>query len=214
MLLAQKLRELRGKREWTQREVADHSGLKRNYISYLEQPRHHKRPSAEAMLALARAFNVKPEELYQAAGYIKEFEDTKPRPETPEEILDRLRLAMPKKMPVYPWEAFPYHAGDKVEPVQYVYTTETEVHSECIEAYMVRGDCLEPRISDGDVIIVDRDSEINNGDIVACILDKEFHVLRVRRVAGELWLENNIQKYRFEDCQEVAPVIEFHRRLK
>ena len=86
--------------------------------------------------------------------------------------------------------------------------------SKNIQAYIVHGDCLEPKINDGDVIIVDREGAIDNGDIVACLLDNEFHVLRVRKVAGDLWLENNHGKFKFEQCHDAAPMIECIRRLK
>ena len=214
MGLAEKLKELRVQRDWTQLEVAKRSGLDRGYIANLEGSKSIQRPSADAFLKLARAFNIRPEELYQAAGYIKETRGIYPHPETPEQILDRLRLATPQSIPVYPWEAFPFHAGDSVEPVEYVYRARPKSTNGKIEAYFVHGDCLEPKIYDGDVIIVDRDGVIDNGDIVACLLDDEFHVLRVRKVAGELWLENNYNKYKFEQCQAVAPVIESIRRLK
>ena len=213
MALARKLKELRVERGWTQQDVANRSGVSRQSISYLEQ-RDRDRPPADILLKLARAFNIKPEELYQAAGYIKETIDTSPRPETPEEILDRLKLATPQSIPVYPWEAFPFHAGDSVEPLEYVYRARPKSSGKNIQAYIVHGDCLEPKINDGDVIIVDRDGVIDNGDIVACLLDNEFHVLRVRKVVDELWLENNYKKYKFEQCQVVAPVIECIRRLK
>lgn len=213
MTLPEKLRELRKDRGWTQLEVATRSGLDRTYISYLEQPSSKDtHPSAEALLSLARTFNVKPEELYEAAGYIKGFRIS-PRPETPEEILDKLRLATPITIPVYSWEVFPFRAGDNVEPEDYVYIPRRK-SGKHIEAYIVRGNCLEPKIGDGDVIVIDRDAAIDNGDIIACLLDNEFHVLRVRKVAGDTWLENNYKKYKFEECQDAAPVIECIRRLK
>lgn len=212
MGLAQKLKELRLERDWTQEEVAKRSGLGRRTVSYWEK-KDRKRLPANIVLRFARAYNVKPEELYQAAGYIKETKIPY-HPETPEEILDRLKLATPQSIPVYPWEAFPFHAGDGVEPVEYVYRARPKTVHKNIEAYIVHGNCLEPKINDGDVIVVDRDSAIDNGDIVACLLDNEFHVLRVRKVAGEIWLENNYQKYKFEQCQDIAPVIECIRRLK
>lgn len=213
MALARKLKELRLERGWTQQEVAKRSGVSRQSVSYLEQ-KDRERPPTEVLLKLARTFNIKPEELYQAAGYIREPQSTYPRPETPEEILDRLRLATPVSIPVYPWEAFPFHAGDGVEPVEYVYRARPKLASKNIEAYTVHGDCLEPKINDGDVIVVDREGAIDNGDIIACLLDSQFHVLRVRKVAGELWLENNHGKFKFERCNDAAPVIECIRRLK
>lgn len=212
MALAEKLKELRLERGWTQEEVAKRSGLGRRTVSYFEK-RDRERPPADILLKFAKAFNIKPEELYQAAGYITETRDTHPRPETPEEILDRLRLATPQSIPVYPWESYPFHAGDMTEPVEYVYIPRRK-SSKKIEAYIVHGNCLEPKVNDGDVIVVDRDGAIDNGDIVACLLDNEFHVLRVRKVAGDTWLENNYKKYKFEECQDAAPVIECIRRLK
>ena len=213
-MLRKKIRELRKEKGWTQEELAKRSGLDRGYIANLEGSKSIQRPSADAFIKLARAFNIRLEELYQAAGYIKEVDALRPRPETPEEILDRLRLATPLSVPVYPWECYPFHAGDMTEPVEYVYIPRRKSASKKVEAYIVHGNCLEPKINDGDVIIVDRESPIDNGDVVACLLDEEFHVLRVRKVADELWLENNYNKYRFEECREAAPVIECIRRLK
>jgi len=214
MTLAKKIRELRAERGWTQLELAKCSGLDRGYIANLEGSKSIQRPSAEALLKLARAFNIKPEELYHAAGYIKEAKGIYPHPETPEEILDRLRLATPQSIPVYPWEAFPFHAGDGVEPIEYVYRAHPKSTSKNIQAYIVHGDCLSPKINDKDVIIVDRDEAIDNGDIAACLCANEFHVFRVRKVADQIWLENNHGKYKFEEVQEIAPVIELIRRLK
>ena len=195
-------------------ELAKRTGLGRGYISNLEGAKVVHNPSADAFLKLARAFNIKPEELYQAAGYIKETKDIYPRTETPEEILDRLKLATPQSIPVYPWEAFPFHAGDGIEPIEYVYRARPKSTSKNIEAYIVHGNCLEPKINDGDVIIIDREGVIDNGDVVACVLDSQFHILRIRKVAGELWLEDNHGKFKFEECQDAAPVIEYIRRLK
>ncbi|MFA4917133.1 MAG: S24 family peptidase, partial [Syntrophales bacterium] len=65
-----------------------------------------------------------------------------------------------------------------------------------------------------DIIIVDREGQIDNGDIVACLIDGELHLARLRKVADELWLENNNRKYRFQECQVAATVIEVIKRLK
>lgn len=211
-MLAGKLRELRTQKGWTQEEVSRRSGLDRRYISYLEQPEKAGRPSADAFLKLAHAFNIKPEELYQAAGYIKEAIDTSPHPETPEEILDKLKLATPQSIPVY--MDYPFHAGDPVEPIEFVYRTRAKLTNKNIEGYLVHGKCLEPQINSGDIVIVDREGEMNNGDIIACLLDNEVHIARLRKIADELWLENNNGRRKFEECQVAAPVIESIRRLK
>lgn len=212
MTLPEKLKELRLQRGWTQLEVAKRSGLDRGYVSYLEQPKSKDtHPSAEALLSLARAFNIKPEELYEAAGYIKGLQIS-PRPETPEEILDRLKLATPQTIPIY--TDYPFHAGDAVEPVDFVYRARTRPATKNIEGYIVHGKCLEPQITEGDIIIVDREGQINSGDIIACLLGNELHIGRLRKIADELWLENNQHRTNFEECKAAAPVIETIRRLK
>lgn len=214
MNLSEKIKALRLERGWTQLRLARQSGLDRGYIANLEGTRAIKRPSADALLKLARAFNIKPEELYEAAGYVKGDQDNYHRQETPEEILDRLKLATPISIPVYPWEAFPFHAGEAIEPIEYVYRARPKMTTKNIEAYIAHGNCLEPRINDGDIIVIDRNGMIDNGDVVACLIDNQFHVLRVHKVVDELWLENNHGKFKFEQCVEAAPVIEVIRRLK
>jgi len=166
------------------------------------------------MLGLARAFYIEPEELYEAAGYIKDSGDRRPRAETLQELVDKLRVACPQSVPVYAWEAFPFRMGDRAEPVDYVYIERHSGARGCMEAYIVHGNWLEAKIDDGDIIIVDRDGGIENGDIVACLLNDEFHVVRVRKVVNKLWLEDRYGKYRFGQCQDAVPVIECIRRLK
>ena len=210
MGLAQKLKELRKERDWTQEEVAEHSGLGRRTVSYWEK-KDRKRPPANILLGFARAYNIKPEELYQAAGYIKET-GIHPRPETPEEILDRLKLATPVSIPIY--TEFPFHAGDSAEPVDFVYRARPKTTGKNIEGYLVHGACLEPQVANGDIIIIDRLGEMSNGDIIVCLVDNELRIGRLRKIANELWLENNTSRIKLQDCQIAAPVIEVIRRLK
>jgi len=68
MGLRDRVKELRKERGWTQTELAKRSGLSRGYIANLEGSKSIKRPSASVLLNLARAFRIKPEDLYQAAG--------------------------------------------------------------------------------------------------------------------------------------------------
>lgn len=205
MGLSKQIRELRLQRDWTQQELANRSGLGRRTISYLEQEDRERTP-ADILVKLAKAFNIKTEDLYK--------ETDQPHPETPEELLNKLRLATPQSIPVYPWEAFPFHAGTGIEPTEYIYRARPKMASKNIEAYIVHGKCLEPKITDGDIIIVDRQGSIDNGDVVACLLDGQLHVLLVRKVADEIWLENNCGKFKFEECRDAAPVIEVIKRLK
>ena len=209
MALAKRLKELRTERTWTQQDLARRSGVSRQSISYYEQ-QDRERPPADLLLSLARAFNIRPEELYHAAGYIKEI-STAPPPETFDELLDRLRRAAPQSIPVY--LDYPFHAGDGAGPTDYVYRRPNPIRGN-FEGYLVYGKCLEPVVGNGDIIIVDREAGIANGDLVACVVDNRLCVARLRKVADELWLETNSTKFKFEDCQMAAPVIEVRKRLK
>jgi transcriptional regulator with XRE-family HTH domain len=204
MTLSGRLKQLRVERGWTQNDMAKRTGLGRRTISYNETHDIQRLP-ANVLFRYAQALNMKPENLY--AKKIEQHQ------QTPQEILDRLRLATPKTIPVYDSQKYPHNVRDFEEPSDYIYKARCKVMAR-IEAYAVHGDCLQPKVSEGDIIIVDRDGSIDNGDVVACLADNEFHVLQVRKVADEVWLENNHRKFKYEECQETAPAIECIKKFK
>lgn len=207
-----KIKQLRAERDWTQNELAKRSGIDRGYLASIETEKVNN-PAAHIFLKLARAFNIRPEELYQAAGYIEGLEKPLyPRQETPEDILERLKLAQPVSIPVY--TEFPVYAGGGVEPVEYVYRTKTKSSTRNIEGYLISGGSLAPEVIDNDIVIVDRDGEIESGNIVATLIDGRLYISRFRKIGDELWLENNYGRVKFEECQVAARVIEVIRRLK
>lgn len=210
-ILGIKIKEFRSLRDWTQNDLAKRSGVDRGTLASIESGKA-KNPTTANLLKLARAFSIRPEELYQAAGYIEDVIDYKLRQESPEEILDRLRLAQPVSIPVF--SDYPFHAGQPVDPVFYVYRSRPEVAGKNIEGYLVHGKCLEPVIQNDDIIIVDREREIDNGDIIACLIPEGMLIARLRKIAGEVYLENNEGRIKFDECQAAAPVIEVIRKLK
>jgi len=209
--LDEKIKQLREERKWTQDELARRSGLDRAYIAAIET-RQIKKPSVESFLKLARAFKIRPEELYQAAGYIKDVGTFIPHKESWEDMLVRFNIAMPSSVPIY--EEFPFHAGEDVRPIDFVPVVKDNVKKRNLEGYIVRGNCLSPKIEDKDVIIIDRDTPIENGDIVACLIDTRMHLARLRKISNQLWLENNDGRILFKKFEVAAPVIEVRRRLK
>lgn len=117
--------------------------------------------------------------------------------------------------PIPEYSDFPFHAGSPTEPVDYIYRDfPKERATSHLEAYPVKGTCLAPIINEGDRIIVDREAAIDNGDIVACRIDGTLHLARLKKIAGELWLENGDGHHRMESCEASAVVIEVIRRLK
>ena len=191
----------------TQAELSARSGLGRGHISRIETGGY-KNPSQITFERLARGLGLG---IIELRNEIRG--ETLETPfETPEDILERLKLVTPISVPVY--SNYPFHAGDPTEPVEYVYHARTRKARRTVEGYIVHGKCLEPRITDGDIIIVDREASIDNGDIVACLIDDQLRLGYLRKIADELWLENGDGRVRFEECQMAAPVTEVIRRLK
>ncbi|MFH1775076.1 MAG: LexA family transcriptional regulator [Chloroflexota bacterium] len=201
------IRKLRTEQGMTQAELAARSGLLRSHISRIESGAY-KNPTQETFQRLARGLSMTPNRLTQ----VIEGRAPSVPPETPEQILERLKLAQPLSVPVY--TEFPFHAGGPASPVEYVYRARPKVSSANIEGYIVHGNCLEPAVYDGDIIIVDREAPIDNGDIIACLLDDELRIGRLQNSDGELWLETNLDRLKLSDCLAAAPVIEVIRRLK
>lgn len=214
MGIGEEIRRLRLERDWTYNELAKRSKINSTTLRSIETGKSNH-PTTANLLKLARAFNIRPEELYQAAGYITFARPIFPwQQERPEEILDHVRLALPSTVPIY--EDFPFHAGSPVEPVDHLAVIRHRARGKNLEGYIARGNCLEPYIKDGDVIIIDRDGHVDLGDVVACLLHEygTLYLGRLRKIVDELWLENNEGRIRFAECEVAAPVIEVRRRLK
>lgn len=68
MKLGDKIRELREKAGLTQGQLASSSSVSQGYLSQLENGEV-KNPSAAVLLRVARAIEVDPDDLFEAAGY-------------------------------------------------------------------------------------------------------------------------------------------------
>lgn len=192
----------------TQAELARRSGLSRGHIARIETGGY-KGTQQLTFECLAKGLGLSLNEL---SSKVRGTTILETRKETPEEILDRLKLIQPVSIPVY--TDFPFHAGEPVEAVEYMYRARTRATRMTIEAYIVHGKCLEPIIRNQDIIIVDREAAMDNGDIVAALVSGELHIGHLRKIADELYLENNDGRIKFDECQVAAPVIEVVRRLK
>ncbi|MBF4483082.1 LexA family transcriptional regulator [Dehalococcoides mccartyi] len=212
--LPHKIKSLRVARGWSQQQLADKVGVPRTNISQLEQGRR-PNPSVDKLMQFANVFNINIDELYEALG-ISNSTTAIPlsRPESPEEILERLRLATPMSIPVY--SEFRAHAGNTgFAPVDYIYRTRVrEAPRHNIESYIVSGKCMEPKIENGDIVIVDRDMVPEIGDIVLCLIDDELRVAKIIEQNGECILKNGQGTHSVKECQAIAVIIEVTKRLK
>jgi transcriptional regulator with XRE-family HTH domain len=195
-LIIKRLREQKG---LTQAELSELAGVERSHLSRIETGAYQSFKE-DTIKGLARGLGISLAELSQ------EIYGPAPQPISGSKV----ELQM---VPVY--ADFAFHAGESTEPVEHVYRAMMKGNrKKHLEGYIVHGTCLMPDVLDGDTIIVDRERAIENGDIVACQIDGELYIARLKKVAHELWLENNHDRHKFTECQVCAVVIEVVRRLK
>jgi Predicted transcriptional regulators len=212
MNIGEKIKSLRQIRGLTQGQLSIKSGLPRTTIASIEN-KISARPSAAVLVKLATALNVDVSELYEAAG-IYATESGKRHIETPDEILERLRLASPIAVPVY--TDFVIHAGDNVEaPIEYIYLARPKATGKNIEAYLIKGQCMEPDIRDGDIAIVDRDTVPEKGNIILCLINNEIVIGRyLMDKEGKPYIQNGHGKHDLKECQATAVVTEISRKMR
>jgi transcriptional regulator with XRE-family HTH domain len=190
------LSRLLAERKMSQAELARRSGVGRNYINQLMNGRVPNITLGTAV-KLASGLGVSPSVFFGYDGALDESQR-----------VDFNRY----DVPVY--KDFPFHAGAPVSPQEYVPMLRDRNPDQRREGYYVRGTCLMPDIHDGDLIIVHRDGQIDLGDIVACLCKGELHLGRLRKIADELFLENNDGRMKLDECTVAAPVVEVRRKIK
>ncbi len=201
-----RIRQLREARAMTQEELATASGVARSHITRMELGSY-KNITTDMMGKLAKGLSMTIPELSQEVyGRAGETGGVPARLPLGKGQVDVYRL------PVH--TDYPFHAGNPVDSSDYVYVELPLGAENHIEAYKVKGHCLAPVVIDGDRIVVDRDRAVDNGDIVACMIDGELHIAKLKKYDTELWLETNDSKRKIDECGASAVVIQVVRRLK
>jgi len=191
-----RIKQLREERHLTQGELAERSGISRSYLSQIEIGRY-KSFRGDTLTKLAKGLELSISTLLGE----------------PECRIDIQKLSSDiVRVPVY--DAFPVHAGQPVTAMDYCYLGNVSLARKTLEGYLISGDCLKPEIKDRDIVIVDREGDIESGNIVLCQVEGEVHIGRLRKIAGDYFLENNHARFKLEDISVMAPVIEVVRRLK
>ncbi|WP_240608312.1 S24 family peptidase [Dehalogenimonas alkenigignens] len=130
---------------------------------------------------------------------------------TPEEILERYRLAAPVSIPVY--DHFTIHAGEGVAPLEYVYRAREKAAPANVEGFKVKGTCMEPDVPEDSIVIIDRDRHPVKGNIILCLHGDEVIIGRLVERNGKLVLKNGHGEHSLESCKAHAVVVEVTRRL-
>jgi len=114
-------------------------------------------------------------------------------------------------VPVF--DDFRIHAGTGVSPIDYVYIPETVKASKSITAFIIDGGCMEPIINHGDTVMIDREADIDTGNIVACSISGETRIGRLKKINKDLYLETNTSRIKLDECEDIARVIQVTRNL-
>lgn len=165
----QVLRTLRKQRNFSQRELADAIGVSRSAVAMWETDK--SQPDKEALIALSRLFSV-----------------------TTDYLLDNgYRRGEGVRIPVLGRVA----AGIPIEAVEEVLDYEeidwmTAERGEYF-ALKVRGDSMEPKISDSDVVIVRRQEDVESGEIAVVLVNGNEATCKkvVKHKDGVLLVANN-----------------------
>lgn len=206
--IGERIRALRTSKHWSQYKLALLSEVKRSTIDRIEN-RKTREPRQENLRKIAKAFNITYEQF--VAGTDLETGTEQPKEESYEELLDRARMAAPLRIPVYS----EFHAGEEhVEPSEYFYLPRTMAAGGNIEAYIVHGHCLSPKVENGDVVIVDRNLSPESGDILLCLADRELVCGRYEQKNGEAYIHNSSEKINLDECRVTAVIIQVIKRLR
>lgn len=175
---SERLRQLRTAKGWTQSELAARVNVGSQAVSQYE--RGVRRPDQDTLLALCDVFNV-------SADYLLGKDSVFPRLVG----LDEMKtLDTPHRIPVYGRVA----AGDPMTMVEDI-TDYEEITEEMLRngseyfALTIHGSSMAPRMQEGDVVIVRRQPDVENGELaVVAVNGDDATCKRIRKTEDGLTL--------------------------
>lgn len=201
-VLARNLRRLRRAERLTQIELGKLASVDDSYISKLETERV-KDPSYEYLDRLARALRVSVTELLGVGGAYNVGSETDPSISSPEpapetDALQQIAQKIDRLERLIVHEAAQAFRHDVSEPQEHMVAAAQPAMGTEIGGFdtwprrqftvTVEGDCLEPEIMPGDLLVCDRDRPPAPGDVVVVEVNGERHMKRVVRRNGQLHL--------------------------
>jgi repressor LexA len=168
-MVGKRIKELRKEAGLTQKQLAEKCGISQSYLADLEGGRFS--PSLQKLSAIANVLGVNPSEL------IKRGDESRSDPD-----LNFIDLIAREEIPLTPAVKIPVvgiiRAGEPILAVQniigYVELPEDLAKDGEYFGLRVIGDSMNlDRICDGDIVIVRRQSVVNNGEIAVVMVDNE-----------------------------------------
>ena len=186
----ERLKILRKREKWTQQEVASKLGVDRS--TYTKYETGQSEPNFDTLQKIAGLFGVTTDFLLNA--------DSKEMPRAHKGVM----------IPVLGEVA----AGIPIETVENILDYE-EISKEMASkgdhfGLRLRGDSMAPRMCEGDVVIVRKQSDANTGDVAVVLVNGDSATVKnIRRESGGIWLiPNNPAAYQphFYTCKECAEI--------
>lgn len=192
------------RRDWTQSDLARRLGMKSGVISsWINGVR---RPSHDSCFAIARELGVDPELVVAKAGR-RTLQQERNRPESFDDIFRRLEAQRPIAVPIVEQVASAGRGAGVIEG--YVYLPPVEGRRPELFAMPVKGNCMDPEISPGDTIIVNKELPPTPGRLVVAVVDGgDVLVKRLMRRGNDCFLEaRDGTSFRVDDRVHIVGVV-------
>jgi transcriptional regulator with XRE-family HTH domain len=157
----------RTEKHLSQRALARKAGLSPSFISLIEDGKY-KLTSPETIEKLAGALEIDKEDFYQALS-TKTYIYKTSNPKSIQDLTIREIQANIIEVPV----VADMHAPG--QPIEYLYIPQQKTGHKNFYGVRIMGDCLAPKVEDGDIIIIDKDDYPDNGKSILCYHNGEEH---------------------------------------
>lgn len=198
MGVGKQIKYYREQRNLSQRRLAKLAGIAPASLCKVEKEDWNMR--SQNLIKVAQALNISVDELTKSSIL----------PRTPESILAEYQYVQPVTIPVVAEGS----GGEGNGFEEYAYMARNKASGRNIKGILVKGNCLEPEICEGDILLVDADLNPQNNDIVVCLIDDKIQIKRYRQFRDKIWLENRHGQFDITDVQIQGVVIEKNVKMR
>lgn len=169
------LKELRLKNNLTTKQVEVKTGISNSYISLIE--RNKRKPSAEILNKLAKAYKVKPDDLLCLVGYLPSIKSK-----------DHL-----KQIPIYNITSIekPFLVSENIEGYSALLPGLESLPIKDLFAIRIKDKSMTYKgIEEGDILILRKQTKIENGIVALISLNNEISVKRISKQNKHIILQS------------------------
>lgn len=183
------LKDLRQKRNMSMRQVAKKAGMSSSYLSQIETNQFSGTPSEDMLLRISKALSLSEEETNKVL-------DIAALEKTPDRIKQKLEsniqeVSETRSIPIFDSVT----AGDGGciaydTPIAYIDIPVLH-NGHKIVGFKVQGNSMEPRLKEGDYVIVQKGTDVNDGDVGVFVYgDNELMVKKYKEKNNRVFLES------------------------